>query len=88
MVALDVLKVGPDNRLRIVRVTIRGGAVVCKDDTIRRAVEALRPIGGASGSDPEPDWSLGRECVKWMPARIVKQTPQGNGKPPGNGVVA
>ena len=87
MVALDVLKVGPDNKLQIVRVTISGGVVVCKDDSVRRAVNALRDPRGPSGSDPEPDWTLARECVKWMPARIVKQTPQGNGKPPGNGVV-
>jgi hypothetical protein len=87
MAALDVLKAQHDRKLRVVRVTIRGGVVVCKDDVVRRAVESLRPIGGPSGSDPEPDWTLARECVKWMPARIVKQTPQGNGKPPGHGVV-
>jgi hypothetical protein len=87
MVALDVLKVGPDNKLQVVRVTIRGGVVVCKDDSIRRAVKALRDPRGPSGSDPEPDWTLARECVKWMPARIVKQTRSGGSMPPGSGVV-
>jgi hypothetical protein len=33
-------------KLRVVRVTIRGGVVVFKDDTVRRAVEALRDPRG------------------------------------------
>ena len=68
--------------------TIRGGVVLCKDDTVRRAVEALRDPRGPSGADPEPDWTLARECLKCMPARIVKQTRSGGSMPPGSGVVA
>ena len=88
MVIMDIPKLQPDRTVQWVRVTIRNGLVICKDDYIRREVEKLKPAGGYSGSDPNPAWTLARDCKLWMAARIVKQTPNGNGQPPGHGVVA
>jgi hypothetical protein len=79
--------IGDGLTVQLVRVTISGGVVVCKDDAIRRDVEALKPPGGPSGADPNPDWTLARECKLWMAARIIEQTSNGNGQPPGHGVV-
>jgi hypothetical protein len=72
----------------LVRVTINAGVVTCSDDAIRRDVVALKPIYGVSGADPDPDWTLARECKLWMAARITEYVPQGNGQPPGHGVGA
>lgn len=87
VVTLDIPKVRPDRTLQWVRVTISGGAVVCKDDAIRRDVEALKSPLGVSGADPEPDWTLADECKLWLVARIVEKSSSGNGQPPGYGVV-
>jgi hypothetical protein len=88
MVTLDVPKLMPDRTVQWVRVTLRDGLVICDDDYIRSEVEKLKPIGGPSGSDPNPAWTLARECKLWMAARIVEQTSNGNGQPPPDGVVA
>ena len=88
MVALDVPKQTPDRTVVWVRVTIADGHVVCKDDTVRREVEAIKPSLGPSGADPEPDWTLGRLCKQFMAARIVQQTSTANNRPIPNGVVA
>ena len=87
MVALEVPKVTADRKLELVRVTISGWVVVCKDDAIRRKVEALKPPGGPSGADPNPDWTLAELCRLVLPARIVEKTPNGTDQPPADGVV-
>jgi hypothetical protein len=87
MVIMDVPKVMPNRTLQLVRVTISAGVVVCKDDTIRRKVEQLKPSHGPGGDDPEPDWTLARECKIFLAARIVEKTRSGNGGDPGPGVV-
>ena len=84
MVAMDIPKLQPDRTVQWVRVTVSAGLVACKDDYIRREVEKLKPIGGPSGSDPEPDWTLAKECKRWLVARIVDQTRNGGDHfPPG-----
>ncbi len=88
MVTMDIPELRADRTLQLVRVSVSAGVVVCKDDTIRRKVEQLKPLHGPSGADPEPDWTLARECKLWMAARIIEQTSSGNGQDPGNGVVA
>jgi hypothetical protein len=45
MVVMDIPKLQPDRTVRLVRVTIRAGVVVCKDDPIRMELEKLKPIG-------------------------------------------
>jgi len=87
MVVMDVPRLMPDRTMQLVRVTVSDGVVVCKDDYIRREVEALKPPGGPSGADPEPDWTLARECKLWMAARIVEHTKTGTDQPPRRGVV-
>jgi hypothetical protein len=87
MVVMDIPKLMPDRTVQWVRVTVTSGHVVCPDDAIRRKVEALKPIHGPSGADPEPDWTLARRCALYMAARIVKQTPTGSNNPLPPGVV-
>lgn len=80
MVVMEVPKI-VKRRIRWVRVVIEHQAVTCADAAIRKAVEALRPIGGPPTDDPEPDWTLGRECRLWLHARIIEQTPTGKDGP-------
>jgi hypothetical protein len=87
MVALDVPKVRSDRTVQWVRVVIAGGHVSCEDDDIRRKVEALKPIYGLSGADPDSDYSRAQDCRRFLAARIVEYAPQGNGQPPPDGVV-
>jgi hypothetical protein len=87
MVTMHIPKLKADRTIQLVRVSVSAGVVVCKDDAIRRKVEQLKPLHGPPGDDPEPDWTLARECKLWLAARIVKQTRSGNGQDPGQGVV-
>ena len=88
MVVLDIPKLQPDRTVQWVRVTISAGAVRCADEAHPQSSGKAEAYGGPSGADPEPDWTLARECKLWMAARIVKQTSAGGGQPPGHGVVA
>ena len=66
MVVMDIPKLQPDRTVRLVRVTIRAGVVVYKDDPIRMEVEKLKPIGGPSGADPEP--------MPWAPGMLLSNS--------------
>ena len=87
MVVLLIPKLTRARKLTLVRAAIDRGRVTCKDDIVRRDVQALKPPGGHPTDDPEPDWTLARQCVLYMAARIVTQTPNGTDKPPAAGVV-
>lgn len=79
MIVLNVPKI-VNRRVQWVRVTVDNGAVACKDAEIKREVERLKPIGGPPGWDPEPDWTLGRECHLWLCAQVLHRTPNGGDK--------
>jgi hypothetical protein len=76
MVALDVPKLTADDEICWVRVIVNAGqVVVCKDEEIRRKVEAKGPICGVSHADPDRDRALGLACSRFLAARIVYSPP-------------
>lgn len=76
MVTMEVPRVG-NRTIRWVQVKVENGTVTCDDATIQRQVEDLKPPGGYPAPDPEPDWTLGRECERRLCARILERTRQG-----------
>lgn len=87
MIELKVPKIRARRVQGWVQVTIDNGIVTCADNTLRRAIEDLKPPGGFPTDVPEPDWALGDLCRSFLAARIVRRTPNGNGRKPRWGVV-
>jgi hypothetical protein len=77
MVLMKVPAITRRRLVRWVQVKVENGVVTCKDGTVRRRVEQLKPPGGYPAADPSPDWTLGAKCERWLSARIIERTAQG-----------
>jgi hypothetical protein len=82
MIVMNV-PAGTKRTVRWVQVKVKNGSVTCEDATVKQQVEALKPPGGYPAADPEPDWTLGAECERWLFAKIIERTANGTGEDTG-----